>query len=142
MSANDPVQAYKEIQITTANQIKLIVMLYDGAIRKIGLAQACFNEGHKRYDEINAHLRSAQDIVSELMSSLDFEKGGTLARNLFSIYSYLNRQLLQANLKKDPKPLAEVRKLLTDLRDAWEEISTKKGLEATVRPAGGVNIAG
>lgn len=142
MSANNPVQAYKEIQITTANQIKLIVMLYDGAIRRIGLALACFDEGHRRYDEINTHLRAAQDIVSELMSSLDFDKGGDLARNLFSIYSYVNKQLLQSNLKKDSKPLDEVKKLLAELRDAWDEISAKKGLEEKARPAGGVNIAG
>jgi flagellar secretion chaperone FliS len=142
VSAYDPVQSYKEIKITTANQIKLIVMLYDGAIRRIGLALECFTDGFKRYDEINAHLKSAQDIISELMASLDFEKGGELAKRLFSIYSYFNKQLLEANLKKDPKPLHEVKKLLLELREAWDEISSKKGLEERARPVGGVNIAG
>jgi flagellar protein FliS len=142
VSANDPVQAYKEIQITTANQIKLIVMLYDGAIRHIGLALDCFGDGFRRYDEINSHLKSAQDIVSELMSSLNFDRGGGLAKNLFSIYTYVNSQLLEGNLHKDEKPLREVKKLLSELRDAWDEISTKKGLEAKARPVGGVNIAG
>jgi flagellar protein FliS len=143
VSANDPVQAYKEIQIKTANQIRLIVMLYDGAIRHINLALGSFGEGHKKYDEINSHIVSAQDIISELMASLDFDRGGSLAKNLFSLYIYFNRQLLEANLNKDPKPLQEVKKLLSELRDAWEEISSRKGLEDKLNPArGGVNIAG
>ena len=105
MNANDRVQAYKEIQIKTANQIRLIVMLYDGAIRHLNLALDSFAEGHRRYDEINNHIIAAQDILSELTASLDFEKGGVLAKNLFSLYSFMNRRLLDANLKKDPTPL-------------------------------------
>ena len=142
MSGNDPVQTYREIQIKTANQIRLIVMLYDGAIRRVNLALDLFAEGHRRYDVINGHLVAAQDILSELMASLDFERGGTLAKNLFSIYTFLNRQLLEGNLKKDPAPLVDVKKLLIDLREAWDEISTKKGLEGQAASATGVNIAG
>jgi flagellar protein FliS len=142
VKAHDPVGAYKEIQIKTANQIRLIVMLYDGAIRHVNLAIDAFAEGHRRYDAINAHIIAAQDILSELMASLDFEKGGVLAKNLFSLYSFMNRRLLDGNLKKDPAPLAEVKKMLGDLREAWDEISTRKGLEENASPATGVNIAG
>lgn len=142
MSVKDPVQTYKEIQIKTANQIKLIVMLYDGAIRHINLAIDCFAEKYRKFDIINSHVVAAQDIISELMASLDFERGGSLAKSLFSIYSYCNRQLLDGNLKKDEKPIREVKKLLAELREAWDEISAKKGLEEKATPAGGVNIAG
>jgi len=142
VNANEPMNAYKEIQIKTANQIRLIVMLYDGAIRHINLAADAFVEGHRRYDAINNHIIAAQDILSELMASLDFEKGGVLAKNLFSLYSFMTRRLLEGNLKKDPAPLAEVKKLLGDLREAWDEISTRKGLEEKASPASGVNIAG
>ena len=142
MSGNDPVHTYKEIQIKTANQIRLIVMLYDGAIRHVNLALDLFAEGHRGYDRINVNLVAAQDILSELMASLDFERGGALAKNLFSIYTFLNRQLLEGNLRKDPAPVTVVKKLLTELRDAWEEISTRKGLEENAAPATGVNIAG
>ncbi len=75
MSATDPVQAYRETQIKTANQIKLIVMLYDGAIRHLALAVEDLAGGHGHYDRVNGHIVAAQDIVSELMSSLDFERG-------------------------------------------------------------------
>ncbi len=142
VNANDPVNAYREIQIKTANQIRLIVMLYDGAIRHLNLAIDAFAEGHRRYDAINTHLIAAQDILSELMASLDFDKGGVLAKNLFSLYSFMNRRLLDSNLKKDPAPLAEVKKMLGELRDAWDEISTRKGLEENTSPTTGVNIAG
>jgi flagellar secretion chaperone FliS len=142
VNARDPVNAYKEIQIKTANQIRLIVMLYDGAIKRINLALDLFEEGHRRYDAINTHVIAAQDILSELMASLDFEKGGVLAKNLFSIYSFMNRKLLEGNLRKDTAPLVEVKKLLGELRDAWDEISTRKGLEENAHPVTGVNIAG
>ncbi len=64
-----------------------------------------FAEGHRGYDVINNHLIAAQDILSELMASLDFDKGGVLAKNLFSLYSFMNRRLLDGNLKKDAAPL-------------------------------------
>ena len=142
MNVNDPVHAYKETQIKTANQIRLIVMLYDGAIRHLNLALDSFSEGHRRYDVINNYIIAAQDILSELTASLDFDKGGTLARNLFSLYAFMNRQLMEANLKKDPGPVGVVKKLLTDLREAWAEISTRKGLEEKGGTVTGVNIAG
>ena len=142
MNAREPVNAYKEIQIKTANQIRLIVMLYDGAIRHLNLALDALGAGHRRYDEVNSHIIAAQDILSELTASLDFEKGGVLAKNLFSLYSFMNRRLLEANLAKDAAPIAEVKKHLGELRESWDEISTRKGLEEKARPSSGVNIAG
>ncbi|HUI69293.1 MAG TPA: flagellar export chaperone FliS [Spirochaetia bacterium] len=142
VNAHDPGNAYKEIQITTANQIRLIVMLYDGAIRHLNLALDSFAEGHRRYDVINNHIIAAQDILSELTASLDFDKGGILAKNLFSLYSFMNRQLMEANMKKEPGPLQMVKKHLNALREAWAEISTRKGLEEKGGAVTGVNIAG
>jgi len=142
VNSNDQAQAYKEIQIKTANQIRLIVMLYDGAVRHLNLALDSFSEGHRRYDAINNHIIAAQDILSELTASLDFEKGGTVAKNLFSLYTFMNRQLLDANFKKDPAPVRDVKKLLGDLREAWVEISNRKGLEEHGGAVSGVNIAG
>jgi flagellar protein FliS len=141
VSATDPVQAYRETQIKTANQIKLIVMLYDGAIRHLSLALEDLPGGHQHYDQVNGHVVAAQDIVSELMASLDFERGGEIARGLFSIYSYANRRLLDGNLSKDRAPLEEVKRLLGELRDAWDGISARKGLAEHAVPTAGVNIA-
>ena len=142
VNQNDPAQAYKETQIKTANQIKLIVMLYDGAIRHLNLALDAFAEGFKRYDAINSHIIAAQDILSELSASLDFEKGAQIAKNLFSLYAYMNRQLMEANVKKDSGPITSTKKILTDLREAWADLSTRKGLEEKGGAVTGVNIAG
>jgi flagellar protein FliS len=141
VSATDPVQAYRETQIKTANQIKLIVMLYDASIRHLNLALEDITGSHEHYDRINSHVVAAQDIVSELMASLDFERGGEIARGLFSIYSYANRRLLDGNVRKDRAPLEEVKRLLVELRDAWAGISARKGLTEHAVPSGGVNIA-
>jgi flagellar protein FliS len=142
VKAHDPLNAYKETQIKTANQIRLIVMLYDGAIRHLNLALDAIAAGHRRYDEVNNHIIAAQDILSELTGSLDFEKGGVLAKNLFSLYSFMNRRLLEANLKKEAEPIVEVKAHLGSLREAWDEISTRRGLEEKAVPETGVNIAG
>jgi flagellar secretion chaperone FliS len=142
LSKTNPVQSYRETQIKTANQIKLVVMLYDGAIRHCNEALDCLQSGHRKYDSFNKHILSAQDILSELMGSLDFDKGGSLSKNLLNLYLYMNQRLMDANIQKEARPLEEVRRFLADLRDAWDQISNKKGLgERTVSP-GGVNLAG
>ena len=119
----------------------MVLMLYDGAIKNINLAVEALQEESGQYDRISNSVIKAQDIVTELMVSLDFEQGGEIAKNLFSLYVYINRQLLEANIQKNTKPLEEVRKLLTELRAAWAEIADKKGLEQNGQ-TGGVNIAG
>ena len=142
MKAVNPLNAYRETQIKTANQEKLIIMLYDGAIRQINLAIEAMREGHPRYDVMNSSIIKAQDIISELMVSLDFEKGGDIARNLFSLYIFMNRQLLDANVNKLITPLKDVKEMLTELREAWIEISNKSDIEVGSENGNGVNIAG
>jgi flagellar secretion chaperone FliS len=142
LSNSNPVRTYRETQIKTANQLKLVVMLYDGAIRHCNEALDCIQAGHRKYDEFNRHILSAQDILSELMGSLDHDKGGALAKNLLSLYMFMNQRLLDANLQKEARPIEEVKRFLTDLRDAWDQISTKKGVAERTAATGGINLAG
>ncbi len=139
---SDPLRSYRETQIKTATQGKLIVMLYDGAIKFVNLALESMQDGKSKYDSISNYIIRAQDIVTELMVSLDFEKGGEIAKSLFSLYMFINRQLLEANIKKESHPLDAVKKLLIELRSAWVEVSEKKGLDQLSTSPGGVNIAG
>jgi flagellar protein FliS len=120
--------AYKETRVKTASQARLIVMLYDEAIKQIDAVIERFDAGAKPgdYDKINGALNKAQDIIGELIASLDFEKGGDISQNLFNIYQFFNVEITNANLAKEKKNLPQVRKLMHDLREAWNAIDVNR----------------
>ncbi|HNX24011.1 MAG TPA: flagellar export chaperone FliS [Spirochaetota bacterium] len=124
MSNTNPYNQYKQTQITTANQGKLIVMLYDGAIKFLNIALD--NMSPKTYDVVNNNIIKAQDIITELLLSLNMDEGGEISQNLFNLYMYFKRQLLEANIKKDAEIINHVLKLLKELREAWDQISANE----------------
>lgn len=124
LSKKNALDQYKETQVITANQGKLIVMLYDGAIKFINIAIE--NMKPQTYDVVNNHILKAADIITELLVSLNMNEGGEISKSLFSLYMYFKKQLLEANINKDPEILKEVLKHLKDLRDAWDKISSKE----------------
>ncbi|UCF98264.1 MAG: flagellar export chaperone FliS [Spirochaetaceae bacterium] len=138
----NPLRSYKETQIKTATPGKLILMLYDGAIKHLNQALQDMSNEHRRYDSISNSLIKAQDIIAELMISLDFDRGGEIAKSLFGLYVFMNRRLLDGNIQKDRTPVEQVRTLLTELRSAWAEVAEKAGTSAGSNQARGVNIAG
>lgn len=139
MSINNVYKQYKETQINTANQGKLIVMLYDGAIKFVN--KALEHMAKKEIEATHNNIVKAQDIVTELLTSLNMD-AGDISKKLFSIYMYINNKLTTSNIKKDTKPLLEVKKYLTELRDAWEEASKKSpNITKEELTKGGVNIA-
>ena len=116
--------AYKETSVKTASQGNLILMLYDEGIKRIeGAVELLSGESipATSIEKINSNILKAQEIVSELMASLNTEKGGQIANNLMAIYSYFYQQLLQANIKKDVTILKDILKMMRDLRSAWQE---------------------
>ena len=117
----NPFEQYKETEITTANQGKLIVMLYDGAIKFLSIAVEKMNP--KTYDVVNNNIIKAQDIITELLLSLNMEEGGEISSNLFNLYMYFKRRLLEANISKDPEIVKEIINHLKKLREAWDKIS-------------------
>jgi len=137
---NNPLNAYKQTSVKTAGQGKLIVMLYDEALKQIRQALELMDEKTRALDKVHNALVKTQDIVTELMAGLDFEKGGEIAQNLFSIYMFVNNLLKESNLKKDPEPLRQVKPLMEELRSAWAQIAPTGDTGQTV--SGGVNIAG
>ena len=118
MKAN-PYQQYKNTQIQTASQERLLIMLYEGAIKFIKQGKLAFGEGE--YDNGNEYIKRSQDIVSELMSSLNFESG-EVANNLFVLYEYIYHRLVQANIKKDTDILDEVIGMLNSLKETWVQV--------------------
>ncbi len=141
MHIKDASSQYKETQVKTANQGKLIVMLYDGAIKF--LKTALDNIPEKKYDVVNNNIIKAQDIISELMLSLNFEVGD-FANKLFSLYTYMNKKLVEGNIKKNAEPIKEVIDFLIDLKEAWQQVSTvstrNDELDVDLDQSGGVNI--
>ncbi len=134
------VQAYRQTSVKTATQGRVIVMLYEEALRQIDIALDGISSESKKLDAINNAIIKAQSIVTELMVSLDMESGGEIAQNLFRLYMFFNDRLMEGNVKKSDGPLREVRSLMAELRDAWKQI---ENTSAGGRPSGGgVNIAG
>jgi flagellar protein FliS len=138
----DPADSYKETQIKTATPGKLVVMLYEGAIKFINLALGSIDKKHTGFEKASNYIIKAQDIVTELMVSLDFEKGGQIAKNLFGLYLYMNRRLIESNIQKDTAILNEVKGLLSDLRTAWLTAAQKVQPEGLQTQSGSINIAG
>ena len=143
MNAN-PLAAYKETRVKTASPGQLIVMLYDEAVKQADTAVALLGPESKPkpgdIERINACLGKVQDVITELMASLDFDAGGDIAKDLFSLYVWFGREILEANIHKDVGRIQAVRNMLAELRGAWAEVSNKaQGGSATPM---GVNIAG
>lgn len=118
--------AYKRVDIETASQGKLIVMLFNGAIVRAQEAHKALTAG----DTNAAHqkLLRAQDIVAELRSALNMD-AGPLAQNLDSVYEYVHHLLVQANVKKQTKPIDQAVLVLTEMRETWRELFEKVAAE-------------
>jgi flagellar protein FliS len=138
---------YRETKITTASQGQLIIMLYNEAVKHLDqgvelleqYTQEKKNPG--RIEQIGKSILKSQEIISELMVSLDFEQGGEIARNLFSLYSWFNQELLEANIALDMQRIINIRDMVIELRGAWGEAITKTSLDNEVASRAGVNIS-
>lgn len=111
---------YKNNQVMTAPKKKLLIMLYDGAIKNLNLAELSI--ANKEIEKTNTYLTKTQDIIAELMSTLNFEAGGDIAKNLYGLYEYLYNRLIRANIDKDAAAVVEVKNFMEELRDTWEQI--------------------
>lgn len=118
-------QKYGEVGAQTgvayASPHRLIQMLLDGALDKIALARGYMLRGD--IAQKGSHISWAISIVEGLRMSLDQQAGGEVAQNLGALYDYMERRLLEANLKNDPEVLNEVSGLLHQIKGAWDAIS-------------------
>jgi flagellar secretion chaperone FliS len=142
MAQENPYETYKKAQVQTANQGKLIVMLYDGAIRFAKASTEAIK--NNKLEAAHRNIVRAEDIITELLLSLDYDKGGDIAKKLASIYIYVNEQLLEANITKKAEPLELVIKLMSDLRESWVKISGQMtdADSFDMDKKGGLNISG
>jgi flagellar secretion chaperone FliS len=117
------VQSYRKTNITTSDPVRLVIICYEGVIDNLKLAKEKMKE--KNYEKKAKALIKAQDIIAELKCSLDFEKGGKIANNLESLYNYMLRRILQADLNKDIGPIDEVIKMFNELLSAWQAVASR-----------------
>jgi flagellar secretion chaperone FliS len=110
--------AYTESSVLSASPERLVVMLYDGAIRFLYAGAAAAREG--RRDVARDRLRRAQAVIDELNRSLDMSQG-QIARNLRDLYSFCARHIIESTANADPSGYEEVAKLLAELREAWDQ---------------------
>lgn len=124
-------KAYLNTQVTTATKGDLLLMLYDTAIKHLKLAQVKINE--KDFAAKGILITKALDIIGELQSCLNKERGGDVAQNLFRLYYFCNTRLLQANMSMDVAMVEDVIGILGGLRQAFAQIISTQ--ENTTSPA-------
>lgn len=128
--------SYRSVSVDTASPGKLILMLFDGALRFLHLAEDGFRQTdlRVRQETIHNNIVKTQNIILELQRSLNVRDGGEFAVNMFRIYDYMMQQLIQANTRKDPEGVRVVIGLVGEIRGAWDEMLQQQG--ATVQAAG------
>jgi flagellar protein FliS len=148
LAYSNAISSYRETRVKTASQGQLVIMLYDEAVKSLdrALELLLLNEDGKKnpasIERISKSILKTQEIITELTVSLDFEKGGEIAKNLFSLYTWFNKELLEANISQDVRRVTAIRNQLNELRSAWAEIAVKNSSETALKTASGLNIAG
>ncbi|WP_054693897.1 flagellar export chaperone FliS [Syntrophomonas palmitatica] len=132
---------YRKTSVESASPGRLLLMLFEGAIRFVDNAKRSIDE--KDIESAHNNIIKAQNIMLQLMSSLNMEY--EISNQLFNLYEYIYYQLMMANTKKDLAILAEVRELLSDFQKTWDEAIKKAGSSKSVVESGmteGINIKG
>lgn len=124
---------YLQDSLLTTDPVELIRMLYQIALNSIDRAME-----HLRDGDAMARSRAvskAHEAVTELLTSLDHEKGGPLSRQLASLYLFVQEQLLAAHAKKSEQMLHDARRVLATLAEAWSSLeATQPATRAEEQP--------
>ena len=123
------IQSYRRTNVITADPGKLVLMCYEGVIDQLKIAKERYEA--KDYEAKCKALKKAEDIIGELACSLDFDKGGAVARNLESLYNYMTRRIILADMNRDLDAIDEVIWMLSELLSAWRDIFSKKAEVST-----------
>ncbi len=112
--------AYQSVQVTTTDRGRLLLMMYDGGLKFLRQAKAGLENNDVA--KFCRFLTKGQAIIAELMNTLDFEKGGEIARDLDRLYDFMLFYLTEANLYRDTKRVDKVIELLDQVYSAYREI--------------------
>jgi flagellar protein FliS len=126
------VNAYRQVEVQSRSPLELVVMLYDGALASVSEARAAAKTGDSR--KRTAATSKALAIICALQETLNLAEGGAIAAELDRLYHYVSRRLLDVTVNQDLDALAEVHKLLSGLRDAWQQIAMQHLQASAVQP--------
>jgi flagellar secretion chaperone FliS len=110
---------YKQTQVTSASKEKILLMMYEGAIKYVKKAVIACEV--KNIAERGYNIGKAYDIIMELNNTLNFEVGGEIAKNLEQLYIFMCEQLTKSNATGDAAPLHTTLKLLNTLHEGWNQ---------------------
>jgi flagellar protein FliS len=119
MYAGNAYKTYKSNSVNYASKEQLLLMLVDGASKFSKIARQAMMD--KDIKKVHENIIKTQNIFNELMISLDVSKAGKWGQSLMSVYDFIVRRLIDANMKKDVKIMDEVIPLIEDVRNTWEE---------------------
>jgi flagellar protein FliS len=119
MAMKNPYVQYRQTQVTTASPNELILMLYNGGIQSLKKAKHALDVN--KMDHVNDELIKSQKIVTELQLSLNPD-AGAISEQLFSLYDYMYRRLVEANLQKSGPVIDEMIDMFEQFRMMWSEV--------------------
>jgi flagellar protein FliS len=111
---------YLVTQVMTATPQKLHLMLIEAALRECERTRRHWNE--EKEDSAAESLTKAQEIVTELLASLNFTEQPELIRRIASVYNFVFRSLVTAQVRQDDKSLADATRLLEIERETWRQV--------------------
>ena len=119
----NPLDAYMKNSVETVSPLRQVILLYDKAIVTLKDVKNDIDKGYIK-SKI-AHITKVSDIIRALDSALDFEKGKEIAKNLHSLYDFIDRSLFTVNAKNDKQLVDDLIEILQNLKEGWEGIESK-----------------
>ena len=146
MAYQNAYAAYQKTNVNTASQGRLVVLLYEGAVKHLKGAINLFGQDDKLkpgdIEQFGIHLQKAQAIITELQVSLDMEKGGDIARNLMSLYVFFNEELMDATISQSKAKIEFVLKMTDELAESWRIIANSTANAPAAKVQNVLNIQG
>ena len=121
------VRSYKQNDIDTSSPLRLVVLLYDGAIRFFQLSEKAYSEGDT--EKARMYILRAEKVILELLGSLNFEAGGEIAENLADLYRFIIGHYAEINESNYQEIIGANCKILTGLREAWSQLEREPNPE-------------
>jgi flagellar protein FliS len=123
MTYRRTIGCYQKTNVATSGKMDLVILCYETVIQNLHASRRFIEDG--KYEKKAKVLQKAMDILNELQSCLNFEKGGQIAKNLDAIYTYITRRLLEGDVNNDLTAYDESIRILVELKNGWDGIASE-----------------